>query len=92
MFKTKDKTIKIAKQFCSETCLHGAAYLTSYRNRFELIWWIVVTCVSGIAGFYLVGEAIQTWFKFPLEWHISEERLPVDKITFPTVTICVEQV
>ena len=78
--------------YCAETCVHGPSYFLRSRNKLELGFWTIAVLFVAIVGLYLVGEAMDTWVKDPLELVISKDPVPVTNVPYPTVTICVDQV
>ena len=78
--------------FCREACIHGPSYIVSSRNHVEHVWWIFIIAFSAISGSYLVITAVMEWADNPLTKKVLNDRVPIEQILYPSVTICSKKV
>ena len=86
--KLKDGVVINARDYFSETTVHGFRYVVEGRNRCEKLFWIVLI----ITGFIFSGQIIYTsfsgWNETPLQTTIEKVSVPIQDYPFPAVTIC----
>ena len=83
------RTVKTAKDYASNTTIHGFAYIANHEHSIaaRLLWLGVVVLAVGIASFQLISLRIQ-WQKNPVITNLETVALPIEQIEFPAVTIC----
>ena len=81
-----------AASYCTSTYLHGPAYLISTRRRWELCYWAVAIAAAVAGCLFFSVLAVLQWVTEPLVLKISDDIISLDAITYPAVTVCVEQV
>ena len=62
--------------FCSETSIHGPAYLVGGSSLKRVVWSVAVT-VSFVFAVVLIAEAWEEWRKHPVVVTFGDEGIPV---------------
>ena len=71
--------------FLESSTIHGLSYIALTKRWVRVIWVLVITAgFSGAA--ILIYESFQGWEESPVKTTI--ETVPINQITFPTVTVC----
>lgn len=75
----------MSESFLLSSSIHGLAYIAKTKSFVKLFWVAVVTFCFSSAG-YLIIQAFRGWSESPIRTTI--ETLPIEKLTFPKVTVC----
>ena len=73
------------KYFLENSSLHGVAFISTTRN-YVRIFWILIVLAGFIGAGVLIHTSFDNWTESPVKTTI--ETLPIEKITFPKVTVC----
>ena len=84
-----DKIVKTAKEFSSVTTIHGISYVASKdHSTFARAFWIMAVMISMIGTTYQVVSMWTLWGDSPVITTLETISLPIEKIRFPSVTLC----
>ena len=71
--------------FLESSTIHGLSHIALTKRWTRIIWVLVITAgFSGAA--FLIYESFKGWEESPVKTTI--ETVPIEQITFPTVTVC----
>ncbi len=86
-----EKVKKQLLEFCSQTTIHGFAYLTDTTSWIitRLFWSCVIVGFLSTA-LILVQEAFKDWSENPTVTTIESTSASVEELPFPSVTVCQE--
>lgn len=68
--------------------IHGLNYVADGHNVVEKFLWFAVVVVAFVVGALLVQTSFLNWMRNPVLTSIDTFNHPVQKVQFPTVTIC----
>ena len=75
-----------ARSFLESSTIHGLVYISTTKNKFVKICWILVV-IGGFTGAgVMIYNSFKSWADSPVKTTI--ETLPITEITFPKVTVC----
>ena len=57
--------------FCSQTGMHGFAYLPAKRNRLELGFWAIIVAVACSFALYYSTVSLMAFYEDPVEFKVS---------------------
>lgn len=77
---------QLLKEWLRVSKTHGLDRIVISRNLFWQIIWLVGVLASASGCFYLISSIISTYLQYEVKTHIRE--VYVDKVPFPTVSIC----
>ena len=73
------------RTFLESSTIHGLGYISTTKKLVRLLWILIV--ISGFTGAgILIYQSFQDWSDNPVTTTI--ETLPINKMTFPKVTVC----
>ena len=73
------------RSFLESSTIHGLGYISTTRSFARAFWVFVV--ISGFTGAgVLIYQSFKSWADSPIVTTI--ENLPIEKFTFPKVTVC----
>ena len=77
------------KQYADATSIHGIFYLFEHgRFMFERILWMVLLLTGTYLSIIMAISLYTEWRAKPVLTTVSTTGLPVEKIEFPSITIC----
>ena len=72
-------------EFLESSTIHGLTYISTTRKLVRLFWILIV--IGGFSGAsFLIFLAFKGWDENPISTTI--ETLPIEKVTFPKVSVC----
>jgi len=76
------------EEYAKEGYILGLSYINRQRPCLESFPWIILLVTSvPITGFF-VSELVQDWRSNPVQITMKSMSYPVQKIPFPTLTVC----
>ena len=73
------------REFLDSSTIHGLYYIANTKKFVRFLWTLIV--IAGFSGAtYLIYESFQTWKESPVS--TTTQTLPIQKITFPKITVC----
>ena len=86
MFKL---ALKVFKEYADAASIHGINYtVCSKTSVVGRIIWLFVVCTGLSSAFLLSIQAYKQWKNNPVLTTLSTTGYPIEKIAFPTITIC----
>ena len=80
---------KTSKEYSSTTTIHGVRYFTEVgQSNFEYCSWIFVVFIATAIAALMSANAYFHWQENPVMTTVGSTGQPIDKIEFPSVTIC----
>ena len=73
------------RAFLETSTIHGLAYISTTKRLIRLLWILIVLIGFSGAG-VLIYQSFQGWYESPVR--TTTETEPIDKLTFPKVTVC----
>ncbi|XP_011645500.1 pickpocket protein 28-like [Pogonomyrmex barbatus] len=79
----------IAKEYCSNSSLHGLRYVgNSDLSTVERVFWMITFTSALTVAIYYICYLYQKWNGAPIIIALSPEPVPLNEFPFPSVTIC----
>ena len=91
MDKKKSPFGKTVKEYSESTTIHGIGYI--FENGlyiFERILWISVVILGIVCAIYLSVTAYLEWKANPVLTTVATTGFPIEKVEFPSITICAQ--
>ena len=73
------------RAFLENSTIHGLGYISTTRRLIRLFWILIVFIGFSGAG-VLIYQSFKGWSESPVR--TTTETQPIDKLTFPKVTVC----
>ena len=83
---------KNLQTFCSQTYLHGFAYLPQPQSRVELIFWATSLLIFCFLALYFSAISLVKFYEDPLFFQMATMQGDPREVPFPAVTMCPVQV
>ena len=77
--------MEILNTFFETSTIHGLSYWTNTK-RLERLLWISIVLVGFTGAVLIIQQSFQSWNDSPIKTTI--ETLPIEKVTFPKITVC----
>ncbi|KAI8118089.1 Pickpocket protein 28 [Lucilia cuprina] len=78
-------------EYSKSTSVHGLRYIFEvHRPFYEKLYWIVLMLISFYFAISLMWDTYLKWLDSPVILGFDETLVPINKIPFPTITICPE--
>ena len=74
------------RKFLESSTIHGMAHISTARTSVVKCIWVFVVLSGFIGAVALINKSFIDWSESPITTTI--ETLPIEKITFPKVTVC----
>ena len=83
------RTLNTAKEYASETTIHGLSYIANSEHHLagRFFWVVVVILALSLTTFQMLSLRSQ-WATNPVITNLETIALPIEDIKFPAVTIC----
>ena len=82
---------KTLKEYGGATTIHGIPYiLEDGRRAFERLLWICLVIASAWFAFYNTYNSYWDWQNNPVTTTIGTTGLNIEKIDYPSITICAQ--
>ena len=82
---------KTLKEYGGATTIHGIPYiLEDGRRAFERFLWILLVIASAWFAFYNTYNSYWDWQNNPVTTTIGTTGLNIEKIDYPSITICAQ--
>ena len=79
-----------AADYAESTTLHGISYIFSGTFWLDRLIWAVVTTAAAVFAVVAAWEAYENWVNFPVLTTVSTTGYPIEKVQFPSITICAQ--
>ncbi|XP_059085017.1 uncharacterized protein LOC131882017 [Tigriopus californicus] len=77
------------REYAETSTTHGISYVfEDGQPRFERALWLILTATCVVLAITLSVLAYQDWQDNPVVTYVSTTALPIENISFPSVTIC----
>ncbi len=87
----KESNLELLQNFCDESSIHGIQYLAPSRGYLKRCLWILLLVVAFTLAGGVVHSLIENWNDNPIVTTFSTTNYPVQKILFPSITVCPNQ-
>ena len=74
--------------YCDESSIHGVQYVAPSRVLLERILWAILIVVFFTSAGFVVANLLENWEENPIITTIYSTSYPIQKISFPAVTVC----
>ena len=75
-------------QYCDESSIHGFLYLAPSRQSWLRLLWTGLLTVALYLSYIVVKSLLDHWSNNPIVTSIGTTEYPIQKISFPAVTVC----
>ena len=87
--RTKKPYLVTLREYSASTTIHGISYLFDRESHaFDRVFWAVVVLVAIYGAIKLSAVAYIGWQDDPVITSIGTTGLPIEKVKFPSITIC----
>ena len=87
--RTKKPYLVTLREYSASTTIHGISYLFDREsNALDKVFWAVVVLVAIYGATKLSAVAYIGWQDDPVITSIGTTGLPIEKVKFPSITIC----
>ena len=76
------------KDFFANSSIHGLAYFFGGFNTLERVFWMLATGTMFTVAFVWINDALDEWAENKVTTRTESTTYPIEKVQFPTVTIC----
>ena len=89
--KAKRPYIETVREYSASTTIHGISYLFDRENRaLDRLFWVVVVLVAIYGASTFSYDAYISWQDHPVITSIGTTGLPIERVKFPSITICAQ--
>ena len=89
--KAKKPYLVTLREYSASTTIHGISYLFDRENHaLDRVFWAVVVLVAIYGATKLSAVAYIGWQDNPVITSIGTTSLPIEKVKFPSITICAQ--
>ena len=80
---------KTVHEYAEATSIHGIAYIfESGRLSFERLLWLILVLVFGFMAFVISMPLLNNFLDNPVLTTVHTSGYPIEKVQFPSITIC----
>ena len=80
---------KTVHEYAEATSIHGIAYIfESGRLSFERLLWLILVLVFGFMAFIISMPLLNNFLDNPVLTTVHTSGYPIEKVQFPSITIC----
>ena len=78
--------MEVFNEFLESSTIHGLVYISTSKKRLLRVLWIAIIVTAFSVALKLIFNSFIDWSRDPVSTSVSTH--PVEKLTFPNVTVC----